>query len=66
MNKKLITGRTYFFPLPIFLDSIFGKRKEINRLVGSLKIDNNHAKEALNWTPPVSVEESIIRMVKDK
>ena len=66
MNKKLITVRTYPPPLPIFLGFIYGKRKEINRLAGSLKIDNNQAKEALNWTPPISVEESIVIMVKDK
>jgi len=55
------------FPMPIFmlkfLGSIFGKREEINRLVGSLRIDNSYTKETLNWTPPISVEEGIRRMV---
>ena len=58
------------FPLPIFilkfLGTIFGKSDEINRLTGSLRIDNNYTKEILNWTPPVSVEEGIRRMVQGK
>jgi len=58
------------FPVPLFLlkflGSIFGRREEINRLVGSLRIDNSYTKETLNWTPPLSVEEGIRRMVQDK
>jgi len=58
------------FPLPIsmlkFLASVLGKREEINRLVGSLKIDDSYTKEILNWTPPISVEEGIRRMVQGK
>ena len=62
--------RTHLFPLPIFLlkflGSISGKQKEINRLVGSLRVDNSYTKEILNWIPPLSVEEGIRRMVKGK
>jgi nucleoside-diphosphate-sugar epimerase len=62
--------RANLFPLPIFmlkfLGSISGKREEINRLVGSLRIDNSYTKEILNWTPPISVEEGIRRMVQGK
>ena len=58
------------FPLPLFLlkflGSILGKQKEINRLVGSLRVDNSCAKEILNWKPKLSVEEGIRRMVQDK
>ena len=58
------------FPVPIFLlkflGSIFGKREEIDRLVGSLRIDNSYTKEILNWTPPLIVEEGIRRMVQGK
>lgn len=65
MKKKV-----YFFPLPIFLlkiiFSIIGKKKEINRLTGSLSIDINYVKETLNWTPPISVEEGIRRMVNER
>ena len=58
------------FPLPIFmlkfLGLIFGRKKEISRLVGSLRIDNSYTKEILDWTPPVSVEEGIRRMTQEK
>jgi nucleoside-diphosphate-sugar epimerase len=58
------------FPLPIFilkfLGLIFKRREEINRLIGSLRIDNSYTKETLNWTPPISVEEGIRRMVQGK
>lgn len=58
------------FPCPIFmlkfLASVIGKSEEINRLVGSLRIDNSYTKEILNWTPPVSVEEGIRKMVQGK
>lgn len=65
MGKK-----TNLFPFPIsmlkFLGSVFGKREEINRLVGSLRIDNSYTKKILNWTPTVSVEEGIRKMVQGK
>ena len=58
------------FPVPIFLlkllGSILGKQKEINRLVGSLRVNNSYAREILNWTPSISVKEGIRRMVQDK
>ena len=58
------------FPLPIFmlkfLGSVFGKSEEIDRLVGSLRIDDSYTKEILNWIPPISVEEGIRRMVQGK
>ena len=58
------------FPFPIyilkFLASVLGKKEEINRLVGSLRIDNSYTKKILNWTPPISVEEGIRKMVQGK
>jgi len=49
-----------------FLGLIFGKREEINRLTGSLRVDSSYTKETLNWTPPISVEEGFKRMVQRK
>ena len=58
------------FPIPLFLlkflGSFFGKGEEINRLVGSLRIDNNYTKETLDWSPTISVEEGVRRMVQGK
>ena len=62
--------RANLFPFPIsmlkFLASVLGKREEINRLVGSLRVDNSYTKEILNSVPPISVEEGIRRMVQGK
>jgi nucleoside-diphosphate-sugar epimerase len=62
--------KAYLFPVPMFLlkfvSRILGKQREIDRLVGSLKIDSNYTRETLNWMPPVSVTEGIRRMVQDK
>ena len=62
--------KAHLFPLPIFmlelLGSIFGKREEVNRLVGSLMIDNSHTMETLNWKPTIDVEEGVRRMIQGK
>jgi len=62
--------KAYLFPVPLFLlkilGSIFGKQKEIIRLTESLRIDNNYVKEILDWRPPLSIEESIRKMIQDK
>ena len=58
------------FPMPIFLlkflGFIFDRKEEINRLLGSLRIDNSYIKETLNWLPPINVKEGIRRMVQGK
>jgi nucleoside-diphosphate-sugar epimerase len=58
------------FKFPIFLlkiiFSILGRKKEINRLVGSLRIDSSYTQKVLNWRPPISVAEGIKRMVQGK
>jgi nucleoside-diphosphate-sugar epimerase len=51
-------------PLLRLAGSALGKRAEIDRLVGSLQIDSSHTRRVLGWTPPVSVEEGIRRMVQ--
>jgi nucleoside-diphosphate-sugar epimerase len=58
---KLFTLPTFLLKL---LSFIIGKQSEINRLMGSLVIDNSYAKEILNWTPSVSVQIGIRKMVK--
>jgi nucleoside-diphosphate-sugar epimerase len=58
------------FRLPRALLKFFGfilkRQSQIDRLTESLQIDNSYVREILNWTPPVSVEEGITRMVEDK
>lgn len=38
-----------------------GKSAEIGRLVGSLQIDISATRRTLNWTPPLSVDEGLVR-----
>ena len=58
------------FPLPVtllkFFSLILGMESEINKLIGSLRIDNSLTKEILNWKPPFNVEEGIRKMVDYK
>ena len=58
------------FWLPRVLLKFFGfilmRQGQIDRLIGSLQIDNSYTRKILNWTPPVSVEEGIRKMIKDK
>ena len=51
-------------PLLRLAGSALGKQVEIDRLVGSLQIDSSYARQVLGWTPPVSVQEGIRRMVQ--
>ena len=56
------------FPFPIILlkilGFILGRSNEVNRLVGSLKVDIEYTKNILNWKPPVSVQKGIQRMLR--
>ena len=58
------------FPLPISLIKasayIFNKQDEINKLVGSLKIDSSFTRKILNWYPKTNVSEGIKRMVQSQ
>jgi nucleoside-diphosphate-sugar epimerase len=44
--------------------SLLGKRGEIDRLVGSLQVDNGHTQAQLGWIPPVSVEDGVREMAR--
>lgn len=58
------------FPIPIyilkFLSKILGKQNEIDRLLGSLRVDNTYAKKVLNWKPTYTVFEGLKKMVIEK
>ncbi len=41
-----------------------GKKKEIDRLIGSLQVDIGHTCKTLNWLPPVSADEAIRETVE--
>lgn len=48
-----------------FAGRLVGKRAMIDRLYGSLQVDNSKACTMLGWTPPLSVEHGIAEMVKE-
>jgi nucleoside-diphosphate-sugar epimerase len=56
------------FPVPVPLLRLagraLGRLNEVDRLVGSLQVDSSATRELLGWTPPVSVEEGVGRMVR--
>lgn len=55
-------------PVPIFVFKMLGillkKETAINRLVGSLKLDISHTKDALGWKPKFSIEHGFKLSVK--
>ena len=44
--------------------SLFGKRDEIERLVGSLQVDIEYTQKKLEWTPPVATREGLLQMAR--
>jgi nucleoside-diphosphate-sugar epimerase len=56
------------FPIPVYFlqitARIFGKQRELDRLIGSLRIDSSYTQKILDWKPPVSIAEGIKRMVQ--
>jgi nucleoside-diphosphate-sugar epimerase len=56
------------FPVPVpalrLAGWALGRMNEVDRLVGSLQVDSCATRELLGWTPPVSVEEGVDRMVR--
>jgi nucleoside-diphosphate-sugar epimerase len=62
MNKP---ARLWPVPVPFLqaAGSLTGKRKEVDRLVGSLRVDNKHTQDILGWSPPVSLEAGLQKMV---
>jgi nucleoside-diphosphate-sugar epimerase len=45
-----------------FCASIFGKRRELNRLCGSLQVNTSKARTELNWQPAVSLEQGLNKL----
>ena len=60
----------FLIPIPVFflkfMSMFIGKQKEINKLVNSFKLETSYARKELNWKPPWSVKEGIIKMMNCK
>lgn len=63
-----LSVRLFPFPLSVlkFFGFLLGRKSEIDRLNGSLQIDNSYTKEILNWKPTLSTIEGIRKMVQGK
>ena len=65
MNQKVKLFKLSNFLLKLISFSI-GKHEEMNRLLGSLRVDNEYTSKVLAWSPPISIQEGIRRMVSEK
>ncbi len=68
MIAKAMGRSARLFPVPVPLlflaGRALGRLNEVDRLVGSLQVDSSATRELFGWTPPVSVEEGVGRMVR--
>jgi nucleoside-diphosphate-sugar epimerase len=59
--------RAHLFPFPQSVlrlaGRFLGRVGEVERLIGSLQIDSSESRALLGWTPPLSVEEGLKKMV---
>lgn len=51
-------------PLLRLVGAAVGRRADVDRMVGSLRIDSSYTRQVLDWAPTVSVQEGIRRMVQ--
>lgn len=60
--------RARLLPVPgwglALLAAVAGRTPAVRRLTGSLSVDISKARRVLGWTPPVSVDEALRRMVQ--
>lgn len=63
----LLGRKVRHIPVPVPLlrlgGSLLGHVGEVQRLIGSLTVSGERIKEALNWTPPYSLEEGLAETV---
>lgn len=60
-------SKAFLFNVPqcvfVNLCELFGKKDIAERLCGDLQVNIKHTKEALNWTPPYTVQQAIKKTV---
>lgn len=60
---------TRLLPIPVWVlqaaAALVGKGDVAKRLCGNLQVDISKAQRLLGWTPPISVEEGLLKAVKD-
>ena len=62
-----LSSRLYGIPIFVlkFIGYIFGKQDEVSKLTNSLQIDISYTKKILNWSPKVSTQEGLKRILKN-
>lgn len=55
------TDRSFYFPPAVLrvIASLLGKSAQVDRLFGSLQIDNHKIREELGWTPPYTLQQGL-------
>ena len=58
--------RLFSFPISIFklMGYLIGKTTEVNRLIGSLRVNSCHTRKILEWNPPFSLDEGLEKTVR--
>lgn len=60
-------GRMVYFPKSILkvLLSVLGKKNIYDQLIGDLEVDSKKSREQLQWTPPVTLQETMVKTAKN-
>ena len=65
---KTIDREARLFPVPAawmeFAASLVGKKAQVQRLCGSLRVDISHTCQTLGWRPPVSLDDGLRLMTR--
>ena len=58
--------RLFSFPISIIklMSYLVGKTPEVNRLIGSLRVNSSHTRKILEWNPPFSLDEGLEKTVR--
>ena len=70
LNLQSHSGiKAWLVPFPVyimkFLADILGKRDIANRLFGSLQVDSSKAHDLLGWTPVVTMDEQLAKILNE-
>ena len=65
---KAMGKKARLLPVPVglmrFVAKLLGKEDVANRLFGSLQVDSSKAREILGWTPVITMDEQLKKMVE--
>ncbi len=58
--------KSFLLPIPVTLMSViaklFGKKEMADRLFGNLQIDTSKARQLLDWSPVITMDEQLVKM----